>query len=290
MATLNTVEDLIRVLDEQPEWCEALRRRLLSPELIQLPETLAKFAASTSQSLVELKEDVQDLKMGQARTETRLGRLEAGQKNAETRLGRLEAGQKNAETRLDQLEAGQKRLEAGQKRLEAGQERLEAGQEQAEFRLDQLEAGQKRLEVSVGEIKGTHARDATLREISLLAEDLELRDIRSLSRRDLIDLTHSAETHGIATNELRSFHRADVIVEAEDKEGTTHYIAVEASYTVDERDTRRALRNARLLQRFTGHQAHAVVSGVHMDNRIQATITTDGVSWYQLEAQSLEPD
>ncbi len=40
MTTINTIEDLIRLLDENPEWAEALRARLLTRQLMELPETL----------------------------------------------------------------------------------------------------------------------------------------------------------------------------------------------------------------------------------------------------------
>lgn len=45
--TIDTVEDLIRVLDANPVWLEALRARLLTRELLELPQKLAAFAAAT---------------------------------------------------------------------------------------------------------------------------------------------------------------------------------------------------------------------------------------------------
>lgn len=45
MSTINTMEDLIHVLDEHPGWLEALRARLLTRELLDLPHSLAMFAA-----------------------------------------------------------------------------------------------------------------------------------------------------------------------------------------------------------------------------------------------------
>ena len=51
MATINTIEDLIRLLDENPQWVEALRVRLLTRELIELPEKFARFAVVASQRL-----------------------------------------------------------------------------------------------------------------------------------------------------------------------------------------------------------------------------------------------
>ncbi len=52
MATIDridTVEDLVRILDENPEWLEAIRSRLLTKELLEMPNTLAQFMESTNQ-------------------------------------------------------------------------------------------------------------------------------------------------------------------------------------------------------------------------------------------------
>ncbi len=43
MTTPNTIEDLARILQEQPTWAQALRALILSQELMDLPETFASF-------------------------------------------------------------------------------------------------------------------------------------------------------------------------------------------------------------------------------------------------------
>ena len=50
-----TVEDLVRVLDEHPQWLEALRSRLLTRELLELPQRLAEFAADTDRRFAEIE-------------------------------------------------------------------------------------------------------------------------------------------------------------------------------------------------------------------------------------------
>ena len=42
-----TVEYLVQVLDEHPQWREAVRARLLTRELLELPQQLADFATAT---------------------------------------------------------------------------------------------------------------------------------------------------------------------------------------------------------------------------------------------------
>ena len=59
-----TVEDLVSVLDEHPQWLEALRARLLTRELLALPQTLADFVAATDRRF-----DVLERQMGQLRTD-----------------------------------------------------------------------------------------------------------------------------------------------------------------------------------------------------------------------------
>ena len=54
MTTINTIEDLIRVLDDNPEWLEALRARLLTRELLEMPNTLARFMESTNRKFGQI--------------------------------------------------------------------------------------------------------------------------------------------------------------------------------------------------------------------------------------------
>ena len=51
MAVIHTIEDLVKILDERPEWHEALRTRMLTRELLELPQVVAQFAAGTEHRL-----------------------------------------------------------------------------------------------------------------------------------------------------------------------------------------------------------------------------------------------
>ena len=46
MATINTIHDLIRLLRENEEWRNAVRRELLTEELLELPQRFAEYAAA----------------------------------------------------------------------------------------------------------------------------------------------------------------------------------------------------------------------------------------------------
>ena len=76
-------------------------------------------------------------------------------------------------------------------------------------------------------------------------------------------------------------------MECRDAQGRTNYIAAEISYTVDERDTTRAIRNAGFLTDFTGHPALPAVIGFRSDHRIQETIDSGQVFWQRLDEDEL---
>ena len=62
MTTINNTEDLIRLLDENPEWAEALRARVLTRELLEVSQTLARFIESANTRFDRLETDVSRLK------------------------------------------------------------------------------------------------------------------------------------------------------------------------------------------------------------------------------------
>ena len=105
--------------------------------------------------------------------------------------------------------------------------------------------------------------------------------VSTLSEADLVRMVRAANPD-LPLNEIRSFRRADMVVEARDESGTV-YIVMEASYTADLRDTGRVLRNARLLTEFTGHRAVPVVASVRNVNEVSALIDSGDIYWYEME-------
>ena len=195
MTTINTIEDLVQVLDDNPRWLEAIRARLLTREVLEMPQTLA---------------------------------------------------------RLD-------------------------------GRVD-------RLTDDVGVLKGAHARNIAIEDAASIARDMGLRLTRTLTRGDIVDLEDAADTSGIPANELRSFRLADLIMEARAGEGEACYVAVEVSFTVNGRDTARAIRNADFLSRFTGRRSYPAVVGAHRDDRVRDAIESGEVFWYRLDSHQLDAE
>ena len=150
-----------------------------------------------------------------------------------------------------------------------------------------METRLDRVQDDLGLLNGGHARSVAKRQVGLIAEDLDLEYVRTLTFEDLRSMMRGHDTSDLKANDLRSFRLADLILEATDPQGVSCYVAVEISFTVNGRDTRRALRNAAYLSRFTGQRAFAVVAGVHIDDRIRAQVDAGEVFWYRIDQHSL---
>ena len=157
-------------------------------------------------------------------------------------------------------------------------------------KVDGLQGDVRQITTDLAPIKGAHARDAAQRAVRRIARIVNCRLLEQLNDDDLYGLTTSKDTTGITPEDLKSFENADIVLRASHRDtGEIHYIAVEASFTGGEDDTRRALRNAQYLTRFTGQPAHAVVAALQLTLEAQEAITQGDVVWYETERRHLEP-
>ncbi|MER3455926.1 MAG: hypothetical protein C4303_07410 [candidate division GAL15 bacterium] len=91
--TVADLADLLRLLEQHPEWRDALRAVLLGQELLQLPHLvrrLAEAVEAVQQELRVLATHVQQLAEAQRASERRLARLEEAQERTDQRVARLE--------------------------------------------------------------------------------------------------------------------------------------------------------------------------------------------------------
>ena len=180
---------------------------------------------------------------------------------------------------------------------------LDLPQQLADFRANterQFEAQGRQLEAQgrqlnqlrddIGPLKAAHVRNAARNAADMMAEAQGLEFVDILDRKELGAMVRSSDTRGISKGDLDSFRFADMVLRATDPDGADCYVAVEVSYTANGRDTRRAIRNAEYLTRFTGRRALALVAGRRLDKRIIETVNSGAVAWYELSAQALEVD
>ena len=163
-------------------------------------------------------------------------------------------------------------------------ERLET--DVAEIRRDVVD-----IRRDVAPIKGAHARNGALRATRRMARTMGCRQVDALDQDDLGDMADAGDTSGLEPTELRSFENADIVTRAADREtGQIRYLAIEASFTANPDDARRAVRNAEYLTRFTGYPATAMVASVRVNPQVQPDIDSGRVVWYEIESRLMDPE
>ena len=255
MITIRTTQDIIQALETNREFREAARRLLLSQELLDMPDRLARLTDTVEAFITEQQQF-------NHRIETRLDRMD-------TRFDRMD-------TRLDGMDARFDRMDARLDGMDA--------------RFDGIDARLQKLNTDIGELRGNVARQVVGTQFRELAQDMGFQYQRMLYRDELVEMCAQVGPEDIARGDRRSFYRADLVLEVTDSAEATHYLAVEASYTGDERDTQRAQRNAALLTRFLGCPAHPAIASVRNIHEIQDLIDDGTVHWYPLEPADFTPD
>ena len=337
MTTINTIEDLVRLLDEKPEWAEALRSRLQTRELTELPGKFESFRAEMHQAFADLAQSVQGLADALTATNDRLDKAEEDRRDLREVVGGLVDAQAETNRRLDKAEEERRDLRQTVMDLAQTVKGLVDAQAETNRRLDKAEEERRDLRQTVGDlaqtvgdlaqtvkglvdaltetnrrldrvdgnvqelrsefnglrddfgpVKAAHVRNAALREVADIARSIGCTLVKVLGPEEVYDLHRGKDTSGISSDQLKSFRYGDLIIEATDINGSTCYLAVEVSYTVDKRDTSRSVRNAEFLTLFTSRPAFAGVAGVRFDDEIASG--SDGVFLYQVYARNLEVD
>ena len=269
------MEDFIRVMDENPSWLEAVRSRVLTRELIELPARFAEYAQAN-----DARMDAFDVRMD-AFLRSLADFKEAAER--EFQANREQFAILNASL-ADFKEAAEREFQANREEFRAIREQFAI----MFARQDALERRMGRFEDDMGRFRARHASEVVRGQSDIVADNLGYEKVKTLSPGDLIAMVRAADTSGIPVNDLRSFRRADLVMEAVRLDtGESCYIAVEISYTVNGRDTSRAIRNAGFLRRFTGKDALAVVAGVRKDDRVDEDIAANGVAWHELDDEDM---
>ena len=221
MTTINTVDDFLQALDNNPAWREAVRARILGDELLQLPVVFKAFVEQ---------------------------------------LTKFNEQQAQFNQRVDQF-------------------------------MTLTSNRMQRIESDISVVKGGHVQNHVRRFTEVIADDLELNYVQTLSPKQLLDISKRITSPtGIRQNQRNSFVNADLVIEATAENGETVYVAVEASWTADNRDSDRALRNAGYLENATGHRAIAAVASVRNDHEVEKLIEEGELHWHGIPDNDLQPE
>ena len=207
MTTINDISDLVRILQEDPAWAEAVRSVLLSQELQSLPERFDRFVELTRENnelvnrrLERLEEGQQRLEEGQLRLEGRQQRLERDLETLKADVGTLKGSDTERRARENILNIVKDELN-----LSRGSILLARGRDTAPQFLDSIEEAEARGLIT--EDQADH----------VLLADIIIRARRGEDRRYVHGVFEVSST--IRQNDIRRARdRADAVAAATSEE------------------------------------------------------------------------
>ena len=320
--TVRDFHDLIRLLEEHPEWQTELRRLLLTEDLLDLPALVHELLqahqrsderlARLETSVAELTETTRQLVETSKRHEERLARLEASvaelvevTRRHEERLARLEASvaeltettrqlvetSKRHEERLARLEASVAELTETTRQLVAITRRHEEQLAGLTTKVDRLDERVSVLEKKMERVEGIsferHYRDHAAAFFGRL-----IRRIRVLSSQAVDKLLEEPLERGkITWDERDDVLKSDVILRGRRPEdGTEVYLVAEVSVGVGHDDVKRAVRRAKILRRALECPVIAAVAGERIASKEVAEHARSVGVWQVLDGRILKPD
>ena len=98
--TVEDFRDLVRLLEQRPEWRAELRRYVLTDDLLELPSIMRELAQAERRT----EERLEELAQAQHGTEQRMGELAQAQRGTEQRMGELAAALESLAGRVGRLD------------------------------------------------------------------------------------------------------------------------------------------------------------------------------------------
>ena len=280
MATFNAIElEFMAALDSNPEFREAVRSRLLTRELLELPQTVRELAETVRLQSETTNRRLDALETGQIETNRRLDALETGQIETNRRLEALEDGQLETNRRLEALEDGQletnRRLgflettlhqfmEASKQFMEASNQRYDKLDATLQQFIEATDQRFEKLESDVDGMRGDHLEMRLQGRIhSILGSGRGIYGVRVIratfpagSAPEFIDRADEAAMDGIITQgQYGRIMNTDLIVCARRGRDFDQdlYVAVEVANQLDGDDIGRVVDSGAALALLFPH-------------------------------------
>ena len=298
MTTINGIEDLARILRENPDWADTIRSILLSQELLELPGHFAEFVRLTQESnrltnerLERLENDVGELKSGLTQVnETIDARTEALDKKIDDTANQL-ANQLNRKIDETANQLNRKIDETANQLNSKIEDTANQLNRKIEDTANQLN---RKIEDTANQLNGRmdngfganyeYKVEKNIRTFA--AQQLQFRSARVLYGArpgltpELQELVNQAEGRGTITLEqVGELWAVDLIFNGRrQNDGLEVYVAAEASITIGDRDITRASERAGILAAATGSLAIPAVIGARIDEQRTALAAANNVT------------
>ena len=275
MTTINSQDDFLQALVDNPEWRAAVRAQILGEELQQLPVRFDTF--------------IQQQQAFSERIEGFIGEQRAINERLGLSIERLDRSIERIDLSIERLDRSIERIDRFIEEQRLCNEEQRLCNERIDRSIALITNRLDRIESDIGVVKGGHARTHVGEFAEIIARNLALEFVGKLTPKGLDDIARNITDATADVYQKESFINADLVIQAATDNGQTVYIAVETSWTADLRDSRRAMRNARYLNNATGNEAFAVVASVRNDHGVAELIGSGDIRWHRIPDRDLEP-
>ena len=246
--TIADVRDLVRLLDERPEWRAEVRRQLLTDEFLALPSQVAEQRRDIQrieEQIAEQRRDIQRIEEQIAEQRRDIQRIE--EQIAEQRQDIQRIEEQIAEHRLET----ERRFQRIEQEMVEQRRETDRRFQQVEDQIAALTRTVDTLVDDVGELKGD-SLERRYRENGPAYFGRLLRRAHVLTSDELDELLDDAVERGALTeDEYHEVLWADAIVRGRRRSDRAQVVAVaEVSWGVGIKDVERAVRRADLLARL----------------------------------------
>ena len=232
MTTPNPISELLTALDNDPQLEEALRQRILTRELLDLPQkvaeladTVARMAEMLDRRLTAVEERMDDLADQQVATNERLDRMDERFDRVDERFDRIEDEQRIMRGQLNNLTG-------------------------SDYERKVVRRASRLVRRHLG------LRNATV--------------LVAINRPDgdtIANLLNDGADRGIITeDDADEMDRADIILRGNSPNGEDVYVVGEISITIDDNDVDRASDRAGILRTASDTTTHAAVIGTSISD------------------------
>ena len=169
---INDIGDLLRILEERPEWAERLRAILLTREILELPERITQLTARVDHFIQAQEEFNRAQQETNARLDQRLDRLAAAQEATNARLDHFIQAQEAANARIDRRLENLEEFTRAQQEINARMDQRLANLE--EFNRTQEEFNRTQEEFNRTQEEFNRAQQETNARMEQRLENLEV--------------------------------------------------------------------------------------------------------------------
>ncbi len=252
MTTINNIADLLKILQEQPEWAEAIRSALFSQEMLDLPARFARF--------VELTEENHRL--------------------INARLDRLDEQMAQMQGQINQMQGQIAQMQEQINQVQGQTSQLQGQTNQMQDKLNQVSG---RLDLWVGR---EYEYKVNKNIYSIAGQQLGLRRVQVLRstvgypNQLLAELIEpAADRQLINFDEEVELHLADLIFTGHSRQDRSlKYMVAEISITLGDSDLERAVTRARILEKVTGQPVTPVAICAHADQARREQVEEGGIT------------